>query len=126
MDLEGCAIVIISGEGSGPGTIERYEGAKTAKALRNRLSRERCHGDRWADAWVCLAVEPDPVAGVSMWGTYYQLGRDMETIGEARQINPATIRVNPAAVLAAGHKRPASAANGRLGGRPSTNHALSK
>jgi hypothetical protein len=87
MDLEGRSIIIVSGDGT-----VRYDGKKTARALRNRLSRERCHGDRWADAWVCLDVRPDPAAGVSLWPVYYRLGQDMEPTGEGRQINPAVIR----------------------------------
>ena len=40
-------IEILSGEGE-EGTREDYEGAKTVKAVRARLTSERCGGDRWA------------------------------------------------------------------------------
>jgi hypothetical protein len=38
---------IISGEGE-VGTVEMYRGARTARAVKARLTRERCGGDRWA------------------------------------------------------------------------------
>jgi hypothetical protein len=41
-------IEIISGEGDVPGTTERFYGARSIRALRMRLTRERCKGDRWA------------------------------------------------------------------------------
>ena len=40
-------IEILSGEGE-EGTREDYEGARTVKAIRARLTSERCGGDRWA------------------------------------------------------------------------------
>lgn len=40
-------IEIISGEGE-DGTREDYEGARTARAIKARLAKERCNGDRWA------------------------------------------------------------------------------
>ena len=43
-------IVIFSGEGI-VGKIAKYKGKLTLKALKNRLTRERCGGDRWAHAW---------------------------------------------------------------------------
>lgn len=42
IDLE-----IVSGEGE-KGTIELYEGKKTATAIMQRLARDRRNGDRWA------------------------------------------------------------------------------
>ena len=42
-------IMIISGEGE-VGTPEEYTGKRTVRALRARLTKERCHGDRWAYA----------------------------------------------------------------------------
>lgn len=50
-----ATIWIASGEGDGPGHRERYDGALTVRALKGRLTRERCGGDRWAH---CL-VETD-------------------------------------------------------------------
>jgi hypothetical protein len=41
-------IEIISGEGTGEGTVEDYDGEQTAEALIERLTEERCNGDRWA------------------------------------------------------------------------------
>lgn len=40
-------IEIVSGEGE-RGTATPYTGKLTMRALRSRLTRERCHGDRWA------------------------------------------------------------------------------
>lgn len=44
-------IVIVSGEGE-RGHIEAYQGARTMRAIKARLTRERCGGDRWARAEV--------------------------------------------------------------------------
>lgn len=41
-------IYIISGEGTGEGTRELYTGKMSARAIRQRVTRERCGGDRWA------------------------------------------------------------------------------
>lgn len=41
---------ILSGEGSGPGTCEIYEGPRTTGAVLNRLKKERQGRDRWARA----------------------------------------------------------------------------
>lgn len=43
-DLE---LEIVSGEGVF-GTIDEYDGKKNATAIMQRLSHERCGGDRWA------------------------------------------------------------------------------
>ena len=40
-------IEILSGEGE-EGTREDYDGARTASAIKARLTKERCGGDRWA------------------------------------------------------------------------------
>ena len=40
-------IEILSGEGE-YGTEQRYTGARTVRAVRARLTRERAGGDRWA------------------------------------------------------------------------------
>ena len=50
--LEKNDILIISGEGSGPGVEEQYEGARTVRAIKARLTKERAGGDRWAKALV--------------------------------------------------------------------------
>jgi hypothetical protein len=41
-------IEIISGEGTGEGTIEEYDDEQTAADVLARLCDERCDGDRWA------------------------------------------------------------------------------
>lgn len=43
-----CGVEIVSGEGDGEGTIEQYDGKRTAAALRKRIESERCGGDRYA------------------------------------------------------------------------------
>lgn len=43
-------IMILSGEGTGVGTREEYTGKRTQRALKTRLTKERCNGDRWARA----------------------------------------------------------------------------
>lgn len=43
--------IILSGEGE-MGTFERHTGKSTLTAINRRLVRERCHGDRWATAFV--------------------------------------------------------------------------
>lgn len=45
-------ITIVSGEGTGCGHIKMFKGSQTARAVRARLVRERCGGDRWAYARV--------------------------------------------------------------------------
>ena len=40
-------IEIVSGEGES-GTVELFAGKHTVKAIRARLTRERCGDDRWA------------------------------------------------------------------------------
>jgi len=42
-------ITILSGEGES-GTRELYTGKHTLRALKLRLTKERCNGDRWAKA----------------------------------------------------------------------------
>ena len=43
-------IVIISGEGEGPGTVEIYTGKISIRTINARLTKERNGGDRWAKA----------------------------------------------------------------------------
>jgi hypothetical protein len=43
----GKPLKIVSGEGEN-GTAQDYAGAKTVRAIKSRLTRERCGGDRWA------------------------------------------------------------------------------
>jgi len=44
-------IRIVSGEGE-IGSAETYTGTLTPRAIKARLTRERCNGDRWARAEV--------------------------------------------------------------------------
>ena len=50
---KGCSndIVIVSGEGE-LGRAEVYTGKRTSRAVKLRLTKERCHDDRWAKAIV--------------------------------------------------------------------------
>lgn len=114
MDLTKGDMLIMSGEGTGAGTIERYYGARTERAIRSRLSRERCHGDRWAEAWI-EEPEHDDGSGNTVYG---KLGKGLDEIVDMRSIPASVIRDNPAAQLRAGKPNPKSAANGAKGGRP--------
>ena len=51
-------IRIVSGEGA-VGTAEAYTGKRSVRALRARLTRERCNGDRWARAEYLAALETE-------------------------------------------------------------------
>lgn len=113
-------IIIISGEGDGPGTIERYEGRMDA--LKARLTRERCGGDRWATAWIWVRRD-EP--GYDLWA---RLGDDLTETGDMRIITADEIRPDTSAAAASlgrkggaartERKTAASRANGKLGGRP--------
>ncbi len=46
-------IYITSGEGE-LGTTEIYTGKRTSQAIKLRLARERCGGDRWAHASIFM------------------------------------------------------------------------
>lgn len=49
--IETNEIRIVYGEGD-VGTVERYTGKRTLRAIKMRLTKERCSGDRWAKALV--------------------------------------------------------------------------
>lgn len=49
--IETNEIRIISGEGE-RGTVEPYTGKRTMRAIKMRLTKERCGGERWAHASV--------------------------------------------------------------------------
>lgn len=66
MSREDWKIEIVSGEADGPGTIELYEGTRSPRAIRARLTRERCGGDRWAYVRIDgVRVEDDRIHEVS-------------------------------------------------------------
>jgi len=56
-------IRIVSGEGD-VGGAEAYTGKRTIRALKSRLTRERCHGDRWARAEALVNAETDDYPAV--------------------------------------------------------------
>lgn len=121
MDLENGDMLIYSGEGDS-GTFERYFGVRSAKAVRSKLSRERCSGSRWASVWVELNGNQDNgwlESGIEH-KVYGKLGRGLDEITEQRAIMLSEIRENPAALLASKRrgKCPNSAKNGKNGGRP--------
>ena len=49
--IEANEIRIVSGEGA-VGASEIYSGKRTIRAIKMRLTKERCGGDRWANARV--------------------------------------------------------------------------
>lgn len=57
-----ASVEIVSGEGTGEGTIEAYKGKLTCRAIRTRLNREREGGDRWA----YLKVDGDRVSDANL------------------------------------------------------------
>jgi hypothetical protein len=67
-------ILIISGEGT-TGTWERYKGKKTFRAIKRRLTKERCNGDRWAEAYVhmqdALYAPLDDQSELTTWREVY-------------------------------------------------------
>lgn len=52
----GIEIRIVSGEGA-IGNTETYNGKRTVRALKSRLTRECCNGDRWARAEALVSSE---------------------------------------------------------------------
>lgn len=50
--IETNTVTIIAGEGVGGGTAKTFNGARTLRAIKMRLKKERCNGDRWAFAHV--------------------------------------------------------------------------
>lgn len=44
-------ILILSGEGT-QGAFEEYQGTRTERALKSKLTKEKCNGDRWARAFI--------------------------------------------------------------------------
>lgn len=51
-------IRIVSGEGT-VGAAEAYTGKRSVRALKARLTMERCNGDRWARAEVLVSPETE-------------------------------------------------------------------
>jgi hypothetical protein len=49
--IQANEIMIVSGEGEN-GAVEIYSGKRTIRAIKMRLTKERCHGDRWAKSKV--------------------------------------------------------------------------
>lgn len=49
--IETNDISIIAGEGE-VGTTKSYDGKRTLRAIKMRLTKKRCAGDRWANAKV--------------------------------------------------------------------------
>jgi hypothetical protein len=119
-------ILIMSGEGTGPGTIQRYYGPRTAAAIKARLTKERALGDRWATAWIELAESERH--GDEYCFVYGQLDDGLELTGEERAIAESDIYVDISTAAALiGHKgrsvnseaqKRASRTNGIYGGRP--------
>lgn len=58
-------IQIVSGEGNF-GDTEVYTGKRTQRAIKSRLTRERCNGDRWARAVVFLHNNETGKTGINL------------------------------------------------------------
>jgi hypothetical protein len=63
--IETAEIHIISGEGE-IGTRKVYTGKRTERAIKARLTRERCHGDRWAWAQAYSHTNEHGAVGVDV------------------------------------------------------------
>jgi len=48
------SVFIVSGEGEGNYTRSLFSGKRTQRAIKARLTRERCKGTRWARAEITL------------------------------------------------------------------------
>mgnify|MGYP001073364484 CR=1 FL=1 len=59
----GIEIRIVSGEGT-VGSSDVYTGKRTVRAIKSRLTRERCNGDRWARAEALVHPETDDYPAV--------------------------------------------------------------
>lgn len=69
-------ILILSGEGY-EGTYSEYTGKRTVRALKSRLTKERCGGDRWARAYISAGPQYKD-------GTYYDAeGDDIRTVDDS-------------------------------------------
>jgi len=56
-ELEPGKLYIIAGEGFGEGHVTEYRGARTKRALRAGLAKERVPGERWAKLKVATATD---------------------------------------------------------------------
>jgi hypothetical protein len=79
-------ILIFSGEGE-TGTWERYTGKRTVRAVRTRLTKERCGGDRWASVWLSRGYNQ----AESGYPIYDCLDLDREEIVDTRDVDPDEI-----------------------------------
>jgi hypothetical protein len=79
--LEGTNdIIILSGEGD-EGRLVRYTGKRTERALKARLTRERCHGDRWARAFIAVQEDLPFLADQIESRDYWELDDDLNVTG---------------------------------------------
>jgi hypothetical protein len=74
-------IAIISGEGE-IGTVSRYTGKDSDIAIKSKLTRERCNGDRWAKAVIYSHKN-----NYGRIGTDFETGEYVELSSFARSIN---------------------------------------
>jgi hypothetical protein len=78
---------IVSGEGT-VGHVEEYTGAHTVRALRARLTRERCGGDRWARVEYLVVPAAESTTGIHMNPQPH--GRHTMSISEDDLTTPST------------------------------------
>ncbi len=76
-------VLILSGEGE-RGSFARYNGKRTERAIRSRLTRERCHGDRFARLFV------DDEGSVP--GTIVEVSEADWSYGDRRTVDLESIR----------------------------------
>jgi len=82
---EASLILIFAGEGE-RGTWKAYHGKDTVRALKMRLTKERCGGSRWASAW--------SVTGIDEYDCYRAYLLDVNDTGayDVRYINCSIVR----------------------------------
>jgi len=126
MDLSKGRIAIFSGEGD-TGSWKEYTGARTEQALKTRLTKERCHGQRWAYAY----IETDRVNKYTGEAGYQEIrweknqySEDVLMYGEMRTPDMTELNAGAAAAalgrMTSEKKKKSSRENGKKGGKPRT------
>lgn len=70
MQITDKQIRIVSGEGN-EGVVENYFGKLTQRAIKSRLTKEKCNGDRWARAIQYSHDNDHGEVGINLETGYY-------------------------------------------------------
>lgn len=128
IDLTKKRIAIFAGEGD-CGSWSEYTGARTEKAIKTKLTKERCHGDRWAYAYIETDQINKYTGEIGYQEIYWekdQYGNDTLRTGEMRSPNMSELNISAAAstlgrkggLVKSEKKAVAVRENGKKGGRP--------